>query len=169
MEKKTIKQSSYKIYSIENYKYIRRDYAHYFQNPKYPEIQFSALYILLNDDKKQHYIGFSSNPTERLCTHKSKPKFKWSKALVFEIDGDKYDEHLDATDAQYLEYLSLKCVMSEGSWNGKGSDKVYIKSKQKENMKKYFREFVYPQTKEYAPYVFKNEVEVNRIIEDPTL
>ena len=86
MKKETIKRGLYKMYTIENNQSIKKDYECCFQNPQDSEIKFSALYILLQDDSHQYYIGYTSNPTERLCTHRSKPKFEWSKALVFGIN-----------------------------------------------------------------------------------
>lgn len=64
-----------------------------------------ALYILLNDETHQAYIGETDNFKNRLQTHASKKDF-WTVAMAFFAN----DKSLTKTEVQYLENLAYTCA-----------------------------------------------------------
>ena len=67
------------------------------------DLQFPALYILINKDKSKAYIGETDEFFKRIAHHILKKDF-WTEVMVFLGNEDT----LSKTEVQYLEYLALE-------------------------------------------------------------
>lgn len=77
----------------------------------YKDLEKPALYILLNRDKKQLYIGETEDSIKRLKNHKVKDF--WTEALVFHSTA----ETLAATEVKWLEARTYQIVSELGYYD----------------------------------------------------
>lgn len=76
-------------------------------------LQKPALYILLNKDERNAYIGETDDFEKRISQHIAKKEF-WDEVLVF-LGSD--DDTLSKTEVQQLEYLAYKRAADVKSYN----------------------------------------------------
>lgn len=75
------------------------------------ELAQPALYVLLNDETREAYVGETDNFPKRLQNH-SKAKDFWTVAMAFFAN----DKSLTKTEVQYLENLAYKCASEEKAY-----------------------------------------------------
>lgn len=79
----------------------------------YSYLQSPALYILINKDKREAYIGETDDFTRRIVQHLAKKSF-WDEVMVFlASDGSA----LSKTEVQYLEFLAYNKALEMKSYS----------------------------------------------------
>lgn len=68
------------------------------------DLQYPALYILINKEKHKAYIGETDDFIKRIAQHITKKDF-WTEVMVFLGTNE---DTLSKTEVQYLEYLALE-------------------------------------------------------------
>ncbi len=103
------------------------------------ELQSPALYILINKEKSQAYIGETDDFIKRIPQHIIKKNF-WSEVMVFLATND---DTLSKTEVQYLEYLALEKAKQVKSYdlsaNSQGGKVPHMNVMQKGKTDKFFK------------------------------
>lgn len=102
------------------------------------DLQFPALYVLINKEMSKAYIGETDDFIKRIYQHILKKDF-WSEVMVFLGTNE---DTLSKTEVQYLEYLAIEKAkevnLYDLSENTQGGKKPHMNLMQKGKSDKFF-------------------------------